>query len=391
MKKLFHGINSTLVHTGESPDPTTGAVVPPIYQTSTFAFPTNESIWDLMEGRREGFIYTRYGNPNYGLVEAKIAALEGAENALVLASGMAATSTAILAQVQAGDHVISHADIYGGSFGLFYELLPRLGIETSFVDVTDTDEIDDAIRPNTRVIFVESPSNPTLRVSDLRAIAALAHTRGILFMVDNTFATPYNQQPLALGADVVVHSGTKYLNGHSDVMAGVIVGQNDYIDRCVQVFRKLGGTLNAIDSWLFNRGLKTFGLRMERHNQNGQAVAKFLAQHPRIKEVHFPGLRTHPQHQLAEAQMSGFGGVLSVGNYLGIPIWFVRIKVERQPNPLKKVRRPPGPNQKFVISCPQVAKRRGKGSWHPRVRSLRSLRLNYPSFMDRDLTGISLR
>jgi len=187
MKKLFHGINSTLVHTGESPDPTTGTVVPPIYQTSTFAFPTNESIWDLMEGRREGFIYTRYGNPNYGLVEAKIAALEGAENALVLASGMAATSTAILAQVQAGDHVISHADIYGGSFGLFYELLPRLGIETSFVDVTDTDEIADAIRPNTRVIFVESPSNPTLRVSDLRAIAALAHTRGILFMVDNTF------------------------------------------------------------------------------------------------------------------------------------------------------------------------------------------------------------
>ncbi len=312
MNKRLHGINSTLVHTGEAPDPTTGAVVPPIYQTSTFAFPTNESIWDLMEGRREGFIYTRYGNPNYGLVESKIAALEGAENALVVASGMAATSTAILAEANTGDHVISHADIYGGSFGLFYELLPRLGIETSFVDVTDLDQIAGAMRPNTRVIFVESPSNPTLRIADLRAIAALAHTRGIRFMVDNTFATPYNQQPFALGADVVVHSGTKYLNGHSDVMAGVIAGQNDYIDRCVQVFRKLGGTLNAIDAWLFNRGLKTFGLRMERHNQNGQAVAEFLAQHPRVKRVDFPGLPTHPQHRLAKAQMSGFGGVLSI-------------------------------------------------------------------------------
>ncbi|PSR20629.1 MAG: methionine gamma-lyase [Sulfobacillus acidophilus] len=330
MTNPFRGINSTLVHIGESPDPTTGSVVPPIYQSSTFAFPTNESMWDLMEGRSEGFIYTRYGNPNYGLVESKIAAMEGAEAALVLASGMAATSTAILAQAHAGAHVITHADIYGGSFGLFYELLPRLGIETSFVDVTDVNAVAAAIRPNTRVIFVESPSNPTLRIADLRAIAALAQARGILFMVDNTFATPYNQQPLALGADVVVHSGTKYLNGHSDVMAGVIVGRRDYIDECVQVFRKMGGTLNAIDAWLFNRGLKTFGLRMAQHNQNGQAVAEFLAQHPRVEQVHFPGLPTHPQHQLAKEQMRGFGGVLSVelqGGLSAVNTFLNRVKM----------------------------------------------------------------
>ncbi len=308
----LRGINSTVIHTGEVPDPITGAVVPPIYQTTTFAFPSNETMWDLMEGRGGGFIYTRYGNPNYGMVEAKLAALEEAESALVLASGMAATSTAILASAKAGDHIVSHADIYGGNFGLFYELLPKVGMETSFVDATDVEEVEAAIHPNTTIIFIESPSNPTLRVCDLGAIAQIAHARGIRLIVDNTFATPYNQRPLTLGADVVVHSGTKYLNGHSDVMVGAIVGSTAIIADAVQVFRKLGGNLNAIDAWLWNRGMKTFGLRMARHNQNGQAVAEFLASHPRVDRVHYPGLPDHPQHALAQRQMRGFGGVLAV-------------------------------------------------------------------------------
>ncbi len=312
MTKALRGVNSILIHSGECPDPTTGSVVPPIYQTTTFAFPTNESMMDLMEEKSEGYIYTRYGSPSYTMVESKLAALEGAQSALVLASGMAATSTALIAQTKSGDHIISHADIYGGSFGLFHDLLPRFGLETSFVDVTDLRQLESAIHPNTRVIFLETPSNPTLRVCDITAIAELAHAHGIRVVVDNTFATPYNQKPLILGADAVVHSGTKYLNGHSDVMAGAIVGTTAYINECVNVFRKLGGNLNGIDAWLLNRGMKTFGLRMARHNQNGQVVAEYLATHPRVEKVHYPGLRSHPQHDLAKQQMAGFGGVLSI-------------------------------------------------------------------------------
>lgn len=300
MAKEFKGFNSNLIHDGERPDPTTGSVIPPIYQTTTFAFPSNESMLDLMEGRSSGFIYTRYGNPNYTMAEAKIATMEGAENALVVSSGMAATSTAIMAAASAGDHIITHAVIYGGSFGLFHELLPRFGLTTSFIDATDLRQIEASIRPNTKIIFLETPSNPTLRVCAIRAISKMAHEHGIKVIVDNTFATPFNQQPLVLGADVVVHSCTKYLNGHSDVMAGAIVGTNDFITECVNVFRKLGGNLNGFDAWLLIRGLKTFGLRMSRHNDNAQAVAEYLVSHRKIKRVHYPGLPTHPQHELAK-------------------------------------------------------------------------------------------
>lgn len=312
MAAAFRGLNSRLVHVGEKPDTATGAVIPPIYQTTTFAFPTNESMLDLMEGKTSGYIYTRYGNPNFTMAEAKIANLEGAESALVLASGMAATSTAIMALTRAGDHLLTHADIYGGSFGLFHDLLPRFGVETSFVDMTDLGAVEHAIRDNTKVMFVETPSNPTLRVFDLRAVAELAHRHGIRLVVDNTFATPYNQKPLELGADAVVHSGTKYLNGHSDVMAGAIVGTSDYIAECVNVFRKFGGNLNGFDAWLLIRGMKTFGLRMHQHNENGQKVAEYLAAHPEVQRVHYPGLPAHPQYELAKSQMTGFGGVLSV-------------------------------------------------------------------------------
>jgi methionine-gamma-lyase len=308
----YSGFTTNLVHIGEKPDPTTGSVIPPIYQTTTFAFETNESIFDLMEGRSTGYIYTRYGNPNYTMVEEKIAFLEDAESGLVLASGMAATTTAIMAILRAGEHIITHADVYGGSFGLFQDVLPRFGIETSFVDCGDFSQIQGAIKANTKVIFLETPSNPVLKIFDIRKISEFAHSHGILVVIDNTFATPYNQKPLNLGADVVVHSCTKFLNGHSDVMAGAIAGKKDYITECVNIFRKLGGNLNGFDAWLLLRGMKTFGLRMERHNQNAQKVAEFLSKHPLVERVYYPGLPEHEQHELAKSQMTGFGGVIGI-------------------------------------------------------------------------------
>lgn len=311
-KITYSGISTNLVHVGEKPDPATGSVVSPIYQTTTYAFETNESIFNLMEGRSSGYIYTRYGNPNYTMAEAKLAHLEEGENALVLASGMAATSTALLALLKAGDHLVTHTDIYGGSFGLFYEIFPRFGIEVSFVDFSDHDQINDAIKSNTKALFLESPSNPTLKIFDIRKISALAHEKEIRVVVDNTFATPYNQKPLKLGADVVIHSCTKFINGHSDVMAGAIIGKADYINECVNIFRKLGGNLNGFDAWLMIRGMKTFGLRMERHNQNGQKVAEFLNNHPLVDKIYYPGLPRHEGHELAKSQMTGFGSVMSI-------------------------------------------------------------------------------
>lgn len=308
----YTGFSTNLVHVGEKPDPTTGSVIPPIYQTTTFAFETNESILDLMEGRSNGYIYTRYGNPNYTMVEEKIAFLEDGESGLVTASGMAATSTAIMALVRAGEHIITHSDIYGGSFGLFHDVLPRFGIETSFVDCSDFSQIEEAVKDSTRVIFLETPSNPVLKIFDIRKISEFAHSRGIQVMVDNTFATPYNQKPLNLGADVVVHSCTKYLNGHSDLMAGAIVGNQDYINECINIFRKLGGNLNGFDAWLLLRGMKTLGLRMERHNKNGQTVAEYLSKHPLIERVYYPGLPEHEQYELAKSQMTGFSGVIGI-------------------------------------------------------------------------------
>ncbi|GMK40786.1 methionine gamma-lyase [Paenibacillus sp. CCS19] len=264
-----------------------------------------------MEGRSTGHIYTRFSNPNFAIAEAKIAQLEAAEAALLLASGMAAISTAILTLAGNGDHIISHADIYGGSFGLLHSLLPNFGIATSFVDAADIDAVKKAIRPNTKLILLESPSNPTLQIYDIRQVANLAHEHDVQLIVDNTFSV-LNQKPLELGADVVVHSCTKYINGHSDVMAGAIVGTQAFIKNCSDVYRKLGGNLNGFDAWLLIRGMKTLGLRVQRHNENALLVAEYLQQHPRIETVHYPGLPSHPQHKLAADQMTGFGGVLSV-------------------------------------------------------------------------------
>ncbi len=312
MADVLKGLNSLLVHEGEAPDPITGSVTPPIYQTSTFAFPTNESMADFMNEQKAGYIYTRLGNPNFSVVEAKIAALEGAEKCLVVSSGMAAVATALVAFCGSGDHLVAHADVYGGTFGLLHDLLPRLGIETSFIDLTDPAALKAALRPTTRTVYLETPSNPTLRLADIAAIADVAHGQGVTVIVDNTFATPVNQRPLALGADAVIHSGTKHLNGHSDVIAGAIAGSAEFIAACSDVARKLGGTLNAFDAWLLGRGLKTLVLRVQRQNENGQAVAEYLAGHAAVAEVLYPGLPTHPQHALAQRQMKGYGSVLSI-------------------------------------------------------------------------------
>ncbi len=312
MAETLKGLNSLLVHEGEAPDPVSGSVTSPIYQTSTFAFPTNQSMADFMNEQKEGYIYTRLGNPNFTVAEAKIAKLEGAEKALMLSSGMAAVATALMALCGAGDHLIAHADIYGGTFGLLHDLLPRFGVETTFMDLRDPSALRGALRSETKVVYLETPSNPTLRLADIAAIAEIAHRKGLRLIVDNTFATPVNQRPLALGADAVVHSGTKYLNGHSDVIAGAVAGPAEFILACSDVARKLGGTLNAFDAWLLGRGLKTLALRVQKQNENGQAVAEYLEGHPAIAEVLYPGLQSHPQHELAKRQMKGFGGVLSV-------------------------------------------------------------------------------
>jgi len=308
------------VHAGEEPDPATGSVVPPIYQTTIFEFPSSEAIEQFMEGERPGYIYSRYGNPTLTVLENKMAALEGAESALSLASGNAATMVSVMLYAASGDHVVCTRDVYGGTYAIMTELMARAGIEATFVESTEPSEVEAAFRPNTKLVFVESPTNPTLKVSDIRAIADLAHSKNARLVVDNTFATPFNQNPLALGADLVVHSLTKFLNGHSDVTGGVIIGRADDIAVCRELMKQTGGSLNPLDAWLVIRGLKTLALRMERHNENALQVARFLKGHPAVERVRYPGLPDHPQHRLALVQMRGSGGTLSLivkGGYDG--------------------------------------------------------------------------
>jgi methionine-gamma-lyase len=256
--------------------------------------------------------YTRYGNPTHKQVEATIAALEGGEAALLAASGMGAIFTAMLCGLRAGDHVVAQRNLYAGTAKLVEELLPRWGIEHTFVSQTDAADFAAAVRPNTKLIYVETPTNPLMRITDLRAVAALGRERGITTMVDNTFATPVNQRPLELGIDVCVHSATKYLGGHSDITAGVVVGTREFVESAWKFGLVAGAVLGPFDAWLLLRGLRTLGLRVERHNRNALALARFLETHTQVERVHYPGLESHPQHTLARAQMSGFTGMLGV-------------------------------------------------------------------------------
>lgn len=326
------GISTIAVHADRDVHPSR-AVARPIYQTATFGAEDGEQFAQVAVERRGHDFYTRYGNPNHAQVAAVVAELENAEAAMVTASGMAALTTAVLALVSAGDHVIGQKSTYGGTASVLMNLLPRLGVETTLVDQTDLDAFEKALTPRTRLILVESPSNPLLQITDLRAVADLARAHDVLTLADNTFASPINQQPIAFGIDLVWHSATKYLNGHTDVSAGVLAGSAEHLDRIWDVGVLTGAVLGPIDAWLLLRGLRTLPLRMERHNANGQALAEVLNDHSAVTRVHYPGLATHPQHWLAGSQMTGFGGVVAVelaGGFEAADAFLGRLRYSRR-------------------------------------------------------------
>ncbi len=304
--------NSKSIHAGSKHCPITGAHVTPIYQTSTFVFKDADQGARRFAGEEEGYIYTRLGNPTIDELETRIAALEGGEAAIATASGMAAISTSFLTLLEKGDHVVVADTLYGCTHSLLSHILPKFGIEITFVDAADPDDVEKAMKQNTKILYVETPANPTLKLVDLRAVSQIAHKYGAYLIVDNTFMTPYLQRPIETGADFVVHSATKYIGGHGDVVAGIIVGPRNIISKMKMPYLKdLGGITSPFDAWLLLRGLKTLGPRMEIHCRNAQKVAEYLEDHPLIEEVHYPGLPSHPQHDLAKRQMDGFGGMIS--------------------------------------------------------------------------------
>jgi len=286
-------------------------ISPPIYQTSTFETPDADAFLAMATEPLHAGFYTRYGNPTTRAFEDAVAALEGTESALATASGMGAVVAALLTFVAAGEHVIAQRVMYGGTMGLLKTIAPRLGIDVSFVDQTATEAFANAIRPTTRLMMLETPSNPMLRLTDLRAVAALTKSKGITTLVDNTISSPINQRPCDLGIDLVMHSATKYLSGHSDVSAGVVAGSSALISAIWEKAYVLGATLDPLAAWLALRGLRTLPMRVQRHNETAMQVATYLEQHPRVEAVHYPGLPGHPQHALAHGQMTGFGGLLS--------------------------------------------------------------------------------
>jgi methionine-gamma-lyase len=297
----MRGPSTTVVHADRAHHHEAG-IAPAIHQTAAFASASDAEFSAAATELRGERFYTRYGNPNHAEVAEVVADLEGAEAGLVTASGMAALATCVLALVEAGDHVVGQLATYGGTAALMQQLLPRLGITYTQVDQTDVAAFEAAMMPRTKLVLLESPSNPLLKVTDLGAVAALARARGALTLADNTFASPMNQKPLGLGVDIVWHSATKYLNGHGDV---------DHLDRIARTGILTGATLGPVDSWLLLRGLRTLPLRMQRHNANGLALARALDGHPAVSAVHYPGLESSPQHGLASRQMTGFGGVLA--------------------------------------------------------------------------------
>lgn len=307
-KKAF---STKAVRAGERTDPETGAVVTPIYETSVFAFTSTQQLIDAVSEKTSHDVYTRWTNPTITAAERKIAELEDAEDCAVFSSGMAAISTAIINFVSPGDHIVSIRDLYGGTVDLLSNLMGRFGVRTTFVEATDVGEIESAVRENTKLLFLESPTNPTLKLVDIPKVVEIAQKNGAKVLVDNTFATPYNQQPLRLGCSVAIHSATKYLAGHNDVTGGAAAGPKELIGPIKKLRRILGGVLDPHGAWLMLRGMKTLALRMEQHNTNGQKVAEYLETHPKVERVYYPGLSTHPQHSLAKRQMKGFGGVLS--------------------------------------------------------------------------------
>lgn len=291
------------IHAGQTPDPGTGAIITPIFQTSTYV---QEEL-----GKHKGYEYARTQNPTRAALEANIAAIEGGKAAFAFASGMAAID-AITTLLKAGDHVVVTDNTYGGTFRLFDKVLTRYQLEFSYVDTSQPELIEGAMRPNTKMLFVETPTNPVLRLTDIAKAAEIARARGVRLVVDNTFASPVVQQPIALGADIVTHSTTKYLNGHSDSIGGVVIAARDEDVEWLKFIQNAAGAiLSPFDSWLVLRGTKTLTLRMAQHNANGLALAEYLETHPTVEQVIYPGLPSHPQHDLARRQMRGFGGMVS--------------------------------------------------------------------------------
>jgi cystathionine beta-lyase/cystathionine gamma-synthase len=305
MKLPSHARFSTVcIHAGQEPDPSTGAIITPIFQTSTYV---QEEL-----GKHKGYEYGRTQNPTRATLEANLAAIEGGKAAVAYASGMSATS-AIVSRLSSGDHVVVTDNTYGGTFRLFDKVLTRYGFQFSYVDTSDLDAVERAMTPRTKLVFVETPTNPVLRLTDIAAVADIAHRHGAILSVDNTFASPCLQRPLALGADLVMHSTTKYLNGHSDSIGGVVIAQRDEDIEWLRFIQNgAGAILSPFDSWLVLRGTKTLPLRMVQHTANGLALAHFLERHPKVTKVIYPGLPSHPQHALARRQMpNGCGGMLS--------------------------------------------------------------------------------
>jgi len=319
------------VHAGEAPCRVTGALDTPIYQSTTFAAPDSDEMAAVYGEEKPGYMYTRYGNPTIRALEAKLASLEGGEAALAFSTGMAAISSAILGYVQNGGHVVAARSLYGAAYNFLNRKLPAMGASTTFVPSTRIEDFEKALRPNTRLIYFETPSNPILEILDISALAELGRRRGIPTMIDNTFASPALQQPLALGVTVAVHSATKYLCGHGDAMAGAVIGPRDYISYLNhEIIRDFGGVISPFNAWLILRGTRTLHLRMPAHCANAQKVAEFLAAHPKVERVNYPGLPAHPGHDVAKRQMKGFGAMMSFevkGGYEGGKKVMDRVKI----------------------------------------------------------------
>lgn len=308
MKKHHFHPETESVHGSRSLEKRNAAMSQPIYQTSTFTVTDSEQQLRVTD---TDMFYTRYGNPTHSAVEKVVAELEGTDAGLLFASGMNAITTSILALVKSGDHIVAQSDIYGGVTKFLSTWLPKMGVETTFVDTTEYDQHERAIRPNTKILYLESPTNPTLRVVDLRRVVAIAREHKLITMIDSTFATPINQRPTEFGIDLVLHSATKYFGGHTDLICGAAAGRRDLIDAIRQTRTTLGGVMDPHAAFMLLRGIKTLAVRVERQNQSALRIAEFLSQHPKVRSVNYPLLKGHPQRALALEQMSGGGGVLS--------------------------------------------------------------------------------
>lgn len=307
-----HHLHTQCIHGPEKPNDPHGALSAPLYQTSTFSFANAAQGAARFAGEEQGFIYTRLGNPTTQELEQKVAQLENCEAAAATATGMGAVSASVLSFLQQGDHLVASSALYGCTFAFFAHMLPRFGIEVTFVDMTNEAELRGAVKANSKMIFAETPINPTMAVLDLSLIADVAKQHQLISVIDNTFLTPLLQQPTSFGIDIVVHSATKYLNGHGDVVAGLLCGTEEHINLIkMTVLKDIGATISPHDAWLINRGLKTLAVRMERHCASAQVVAEYLEQHPLVSQVYYPGLKSHPGHQFIGSQMKAAGGVIA--------------------------------------------------------------------------------